>query len=254
MHMSGEQGSEAVSLRAAASAAGFPDTLADREVEHILLGGTDPEPAHEARGVHGRAARQRVSFNNRARRVTTRLTLYDDGCLGIREQRRAGPGPELIINLRYLDSTPLRASVIAVRALRVMVLSSAFGLTIGTLAFLSVLPAASLLSASVFLITAAVAFAFFIYRTEERIAFRTRHGQVAVLRLAANFGCRRACRALLPTLARAIDDARSAGVADRKRDLREEMREHYRLREIGLITEQACSAGMRRILVQFDRS
>ena len=59
------------------------------------------------------------------------------------------------------------------------------------------------------------------------------------------------CRSIAPRIVRAIEEAQAKNVRDRSDYLRQEMREHYRLREFGVIDHDDCSEATRRILAQF---
>jgi hypothetical protein len=59
-------------------------------------------------------------------------------------------------------------------------------------------------------------------------------------------------RAAMPRLIRAIEQAEESIGDDTAIYLRAEMREHYRLRGDGVLTEQDCSEGTGRILLHFD--
>jgi hypothetical protein len=67
----------------------------------------------------------------------------------------------------------------------------------------------------------------------------------------ANPGCLGACRRLVPKVTAAIRQAHALTGPGKPDRLRQEMREHYRLREVGVITSDACETGTRRILARF---
>jgi hypothetical protein len=91
-----------------------------------------------------------------------------------------------------------------------------------------------------------------IYVSHERIEFCTLHGRAGVLRLVANFGSIKKFHAFVPRLCRAIDEAAERIGADTAAYLRAEMREHYRLRGNGVLSNDECARGTGRILAQFD--
>ena len=107
-------------------------------------------------------------------------------------------------------------------------------------------------SAAAALSAAAVALWVFVRRTRNDVTFRTKHGQSAVLTLTANFGCFRECRELVPKIVHAINEAAGSNSRDKTQQLREETREHYRLREIGALTQDDCATATRRILAQYS--
>ena len=92
-----------------------------------------------------------------------------------------------------------------------------------------------------------------IYSSHESIEFCTMHGRVSVLRLRREFRLASSkFRAFVPVLSQAIEEASERIGADTSAYLRAEMREHYRLRGDGILSNEACAAGTGRILAQFD--
>jgi hypothetical protein len=78
------------------------------------------------------------------------------------------------------------------------------------------------------------------------------HGRAAALTLTAGLGRIRRLRSLLPNIINAIGDAEDDIGEDTTVFLRAEMREHYRLRTDGVLSEEECSNSTGRILVHFD--
>ena len=217
--------------------------------EHILLESANPEPEPAARGG---ALRLRLTLNNRIRRLRTEVRLYEEGYLGICEQRAGYGDPELRLALRHLDPSPALSRRVAKTALGVALSSIVLASLMAGLAYLSVTPAITLSAAAAALLMAALAATVSAYRTEEQVQFFTRHGRIAVVKLVASYGCFRACRALVPQLVAAIREAASRAGGDRNGRLRAEVREHYRLRESGVLTADECMSAVQRILDRFD--
>ena len=90
------------------------------------------------------------------------------------------------------------------------------------------------------------------YLTHEKIVFRTQLGRSPAMILTAGFGRIRSFHALLPALINAIEEAAETIGDDTAVYLREEMREHYRLRSDGVLTPEDCNDSTERILAQFD--
>ena len=107
---------------------------------------------------------------------------------------------------------------------------------------------AALLAAAGALIAAAIA----LYRSHERTDFHTIHGRACVLSLVANFGSIKQFRAFVPVLSRAIEESAEKITSDTSAYLRAEMREHYRLRGDGILSNDSCAESTGRILAQFD--
>ena len=158
-----------------------------------------------------------------------------------------------MIDFRYLDSKQLLSRFIATNALYAALGSMGFASLMGALAYFSVLPPITLSATLGSIVAAVVAMTLFIQRTHEQVVFHTKHGQARALPLLANVGCFAACRALVPKLVSAIDEAGKLNTQNRGCYLREEMREHYRLRDIGVLTHDACTTGTRRVLAQLGK-
>ena len=91
-----------------------------------------------------------------------------------------------------------------------------------------------------------------LYRSCERTLFATIHGRASVLELVANVGSLKKFRAFVPVLSAAIEEAAERIGDDTAAFLRAEMREHYRLRGDGVLSNQCCADSTGRILAQFD--
>lgn len=219
-------------------------------MEHISLDGDDPVEQRSANKP--RVAQQRLSFDNHVHGRRTEITLYDDGTLLAQVIGRGKPGKSRLVKLKYLDPVPLTLRRVATRSMQAAVGLMGLGMFSGALAYFSVLPHITLPVSATFIAAALIAAGLFVYRTRERTAFVTRHGRVEVLGLVASVGCLGACHRLVPVIREAISKAQSLNPPDRSTYLRREMQEHYRLREAGHISSEACKVGTRRILNRFD--
>ncbi len=235
--------------RAASSKRVSGSASASVDTEHILLETGEAE----FEGTDAHRVLQRFRLTNRVRRLGIELVLFERGWLSVRERRRSELSEELIINLRALDPKPVLSRFFAATTLRIgFYLMSAGGL-LGWIVYGS--SQSSLLApatAGLMLASAGVALWLFVRRTRVEVAFRTKYAQTTMLTLTANLGSFRATRALVPKLVNAINAARKDNPPDKGRQLRDEMREHYRLREIGFLTDDACAAAAQRLLAQFD--
>ena len=217
------------------------------EASHIVME-TTTEAVRETR----RPATVAAEFDLKSlfRGTRTRLTLYKEGLLTVRELG-AGRHKELMLDLRYLDPTPSVSRTVAVRLLYPAGGAAVLAALLVALASLGVFPpVACLIPAFVLGLVAGVMTWRFLYQSGERAVFRTARGQADVLELVDCIGERKMLRRIVPAIAAAI---RAAGEArgDYQLYLREEMREHYRLAETGVISEDECSTCTQRILHQF---
>jgi hypothetical protein len=218
------------------------------QAEHIVL---ETAEVPSLTVAEARRVRRQFRLENRSRGIATELTLFDKSYLGVRELRRGGSSEEIILDLRHLDPRPVLSRSFATKSLKFALGSLAVSLLVGALAYFFILPAlVVVVSAAASLSAGAVALWSFIRRTRNEVTFRTKYGRTAVLTLTANFGCFRACRELVPKIVNAINEAGSSA-PDKAQQLRAETREHYRLREIGALSQDDCATGTRRILAQY---
>jgi hypothetical protein len=90
------------------------------------------------------------------------------------------------------------------------------------------------------------------YLSHEKITFQTLHGRAHAIGFGAGLGTIRRFRKLVPRLVEAIADSAETVTDDTAVYLRAEMREHYRLRNEGILSESECADSTGRILGNFD--
>lgn len=220
--------------------------FAGYETEHIYIGDESADSGEQPRTVS-----KRVNIKNRTRGVATELTFYKEGFLRIREGTEKKLHKDHILELRFVDPEPEFSRRIASGWVW-----AAFGSATSALGAYFMLPMTGMagyaFAASTVLGTlAAVAFLLFVYKSEECIQFCTASGRAEVLKLVSSFGCmskvRRTARYIQSSIAGASGDSGNYDV----RYLRAEMQAHYKLREKGVITQEACSDGTAQILAKF---
>jgi hypothetical protein len=195
---------------------------------------------------------ERITLRDRLRRICIEITLYEEGFLRLADARGGSRRKSHVLNLRYLDPVPSVRRHYPKRLLR-----AAAGCGVATViaALLAQVPALAPFAYAIAALAAAAmlgALAWFVYSSHERVVYRTLHGRAAALTLTAGLGCIRRFRAAMPTIIRAIERAEETIGDDTAIYLRAEMREHYRLRGDGVLSEHDCSEGTGRILLHFD--
>jgi hypothetical protein len=233
--------------KAAAAAAQLPAD--DSPSEHIYIGGDDfsADPATTARTV-----RSKLTLKNPVRYASSEMTFFEEGVLKVRTLRKGRWSEPFFVDLRFLDPVPKIERTIATRWLYAAL---GCGAAAALAAFLLRFDALYVVAASALalaLLGGAAALYVGIYASHERIEFFTMHGRATVLALVANLGSLRRFRAFLPVLSHAIDEAAENIGTDTAAYLRAEMREHYRLRGNGVLSQESCASGTGRILAQFD--
>jgi hypothetical protein len=233
-------------------------SLADfAEAEHCVLEDVtvQQEALPEALAGSGREPREQtevVVIADKLRGRQTTVRLYAEGWVDIQIDRRGRPANHHRIDLRYLDAVPETSRHHPVRLLKATgILAGLTGLFVLPAVFgwlASVTVPAAIVGA---IATIATAFAAFCL-SHETIVFRTLHGRADAIRFFAGLGTIRRFRRLLPKLTDAIADSVESLHGETAVYLRAEMREHYRLRHAGILSDEACAASTGRILSEFD--
>jgi hypothetical protein len=217
--------------------------------EHIYIGSDDlnPDPKVAARTVRGRA-----ELRNKLLRTSTELTLFEEGFLKVVPSSKGRPGETFHLALHYLDPVPTITRVVAKRWMSIALACTAVA---GIGALLTLVEVLHAVATWVFWsgVAAAIgALVVVVYRSHEKTEFVTLHGRAPVLGFVGSLGSIKRFRGFVPLLSRAIEEAAEQIADDPSAFLRGEMREHYRLREDGVLSSESCAESTGRILAQFD--
>ena len=87
-----------------------------------------------------------------------------------------------------------------------------------------------------------------LYRTHDTIELLSVHGRAVLAEITGNVGISRATGDFVAEIGRRTADARAQQRQSKQQFLRDELREHRRLFEDGVLGEAAYEAGKRRIL------
>ena len=215
--------------------------------EHILLESDErkiPDPRC-SRKLHGR-----IELQSRLRRRTLRLELVDYYYLVVRSYGSRSVAAEYVLDLRFVDSSPGLSRHFASRwllaALVLMALAGAIALRTGG----SAAPAGWLAACGVVSGMAVAAAVVCLYRTTETISMYSAHGRAKLLEFTSGLGAKRTFKPFTNKLAAHIKLAVAARRPMRSEHLRDEMREHFRLRENGVLSVEEYEASKARILAE----
>jgi len=221
--------------------------------EHIVL-------ESDAREVPSPRAARRVhahlEIRSRLRRRVLQLRLIDYYFLAVRSRARSTE-LEYVLDLRFVSGLPQLSRHIAWRWIAASLVLSA--LALATAAWIgysatpwwthpALGPCAALVGASA--LTTLIA----AYRTTGTMRLLSTHGEARLLEFTGGLGTLRAIRRFMPKLAAHLHLAAAARWPAKADQLRHEMREHQRLRQLGVLTEVDYEASKGRILAQHDRS
>lgn len=216
--------------------------------EHILLESDDREvPTLEtARRIHARL----VVHGGRWRR-SMELALIDYFYLSVRTARAQTVDARYVVDLRFVDPAPELTRRIAWRWIAACAAFLALGLFGAREVAESTTPwwRHELLPATAALLgVAACALFAAVHLTTETVALVSAHGRVRLVAHTGSVGTFRALRGFLPRLDAHLRVACGARRRSRAEHLRDEMREHFRLRSAGALTEEEYESAKRRIL------
>ena len=207
-------------------------------VEHVSIGDDITHPSTEPKEFSGHDI-----VKNRLNGTVTEIRYSREGYLRTHETRKGTTNDGLLLELRFLDPTP-----ILVRRWPVAFLwsSLAFGLLAMSASFFisksGYSQHADLITAALS-IMAILSLVLFAYRYVVDYQFRTASGEAIVLTLSGTFESTRRMQKVANRVSNAIVHARKQVDTQDENYLRAEIQAHYRLANTGAITREACTTG-----------
>ena len=222
------------------------------DTEHIYLESDERAvPTLEtARKIHAR-----LELHGGLWRRSIDLALIDGHFLSVRTSRAKSLISRYVVDLRFVDPVPQLQRRIAWRSLAIGAACLALGVFGARVIAESTapwwrhewLPVTAMLSG----IAACALFAAWQLTTETLTLFSV-HGRARLLAHTGHVGTLRSFRKFQPRLAAQLRIAAGARRSSRALQLRDEMREHFRLRTAGVLAEAEYEAAKRRILATHD--
>ena len=217
--------------------------------EHIHI---EAEPGTVAAPTPNRRRKVRSSYalKSRLRGCETEVAILEDHFVSVRAVRPDALVRKYEVDLRFANPKPVRVRSISwfwLALAACMALLAAGGLW-ATSAEVGRWSSAILITALVTLAASIGATVMFLRRTIESLEFVSMHGGATLLSVVGGIGSARAGKHFFVELIRNINAAKTARPQERPQLLRDEMREHHRLRELGVITEQQYEQSKARIL------
>jgi hypothetical protein len=217
--------------------------LESDQSEHVLLESDEGYTVPHPRAPRRRHAR--VDVPDRIRRRVLMLEIIDDFFLTVRVQRSQSVMAEYVLDLRFVDPKVRMSRHIATRWLLATLGLTALAVVVGLRVQGSAAPG-NWLVAGLIASTLAVAAGFVCaYRTTETITVFSLHGRAKLLEYTGMLGLGRAVRSFLIKLSAHVQAAIGARRRSKALHLRDEMREHARLHETGVLSKveyEACKA------------
>jgi len=217
--------------------------------EHIHI---EAEPGSVAAPTPHRLRKVRTSYvlKSRLRGCETEVSILEDHYVTVRTVRPDAHARKYEFDLRFANPKPLRVRSISWFWLTLagsMIALAAGGLW-ATWTDAGRWSNAIFLTALVTLFASGGALIMFLRRTVESLEFISMHGGATLVSVVGGIGSARAGKRFFIDLIKSINAAKAARPQDRPQFLRDEMREHHRLRELGVLTDQQYEESKARIL------
>ena len=214
--------------------------------EHIHIE-ADPGVVAAPPALRRRKVRASYALQSRLRGCATELAIHDDHFVAVRTVRPDAEPRKYEVDLRFASPKPVRVRTISWFWLA-LAASLALLATGGIWASWGDWTSPILLTALVTLLAASGATILFLRRTVESLEFVSVHGGATLISVVGGIGSARAGKQFFVELIRSINAAKAERPQERPQFLRDEMREHHRLRELGVISEEQYEQGKARIL------
>jgi hypothetical protein len=219
--------------------------------EHISIeAGETPQEDAPKKRVH-RITRFNYALTSKLRGCDTQLALLDDHFLSVRLVRPDVEPRKYDFDLRFANAKPMIVRQVAWFWLALSVsLAALAGCALWMLwpqsasEWLSPAPITAILA----LLASPVAMLMFLRRTTESLEFTSVHGGVTLVSVTGAIGSARDGKKFFVELIKSINAAKLARPQPPQQFLRDEMREHHRLRELGVLSEEQYETSKSRIL------
>ena len=217
--------------------------------EHIHI---EAEPGTVAAPTPHRLRKVRKSYvlKSRLRGCETELAILEDHYVTVRAVRPDAQARKYEFDLRFANPKPVRVRSISwfwLLLAGALILLAAGGLW-ATWSDAGRWSSPIFLSALVTLLAAGGAAIMFLRRTVESLEFVSAHGGATLVSVVGGIGSARAGKHFFIDLIKSINAAKTARPQERPQFLRDEMREHHRLRELGVLSDLQYEQSKARIL------
>ena len=218
-------------------------------VEHITIDSESEIDATPTAQPH-RMTLHSYTFATRPQGSITELSILEGHYLGVRCIRPDAGQCQYQFDLRFANPAPVRVRYIpwawlvvatGLAALGSGALASAWSAGTSALRLGAI---GAVLAASMSIIALYEA----IRRTTESLQFRSVHGNAMLVSVTGGLGSTRRHKKFFAELTGNINAARHARPQQKQQFLRDEMREHFRLRQLGMLSDKEYEASKARIL------
>lgn len=216
--------------------------------EHIHIE-AEPDSVAAPAQLRRRKVRSSFTLSSRLHGCETEVAIHDDHFVAVRSVR-PDTQQQYEVDLRFANPKPLLVRSVSwfwlgLTACLLLLAAGGIGSTWSD---------AARWSSPIFLISVATLLAtagttiMFLRRTVESLEFVSMHGGATLVSVVGGVGSARAHKRFFIDLIKSIHAAKAQRPQERPQFLRDEMREHHRLRELGVLTEQQYQQSKARIL------
>jgi hypothetical protein len=216
--------------------------------EHISLE-SEPDLALAHTPAPRRKVRATYSLRSTLRGCSTEISLLEDHFASVQSERPSSEPMDYVLDLRFANAKPLCVRRIAWTWLSLSLVFGLLATAAGWLSYSTNAPLAPTLLVGAAMLAGAVTSTFiFLRRTTESLEFTSVHGQATLISITGGIGSARAGKTFFINLIKSISAAKQARPQSKQEFLRDEMREHHRLRELGVLTQLEYETSKARIL------
>jgi hypothetical protein len=230
----------------------FLSETAALNAEHISL---QSETVETRTKPIARKTLVKYQLRSRARGSQTRVSILEGQFVSVNVKRARAPEQEHNVDLRFVDPRP-----VGIRKVGWPWMYVAIGLTIlaavaATFAIVYASPIARVWAVPTAIVLGTCTISSYLmclYSTTESLLFVSVHGRARVITITGGLGTTRAARKCALDIVKNINLARKQSKQTRPSYLRDEMREHNRLYEHGVMTDEQFTDAKTRILQAHD--
>jgi hypothetical protein len=227
----------------------FASETAHLNAEHISLQSETMEVS-AARSV-ARKTLVKYQLHSRARGSTTRVSILDGHFVNVNTRRARAQEQEHNVDLRFVDPRPIGIRKVGWPWMYVAIAFTVLAVAASVFAAMFASPEALLwaLPTAIVLGTFTISsYLMCLYFTTESLVFVSLHGRARLIVITGGLGTTRAARNCALDIVKHINLSRKQSKQTKQMFLRDEMREHSRLHEQGVLSEEQYEEAKARIL------
>jgi hypothetical protein len=217
--------------------------------EHISIE-AEPEILAPKRPPH-RAVLSTFQLRSKLRGCHTEISILDEHYVQVKAERLNAPAKKYVLDLRFVNAKPELVRHVARGWLAAAIVLLLTG--VGSFWWAASSAAGTAADPGLFVgigatIAAAITSFYFLRHTTESLDFISVHGGARLVSILGGIGSAKTGKRFFIEMIKNIDAAKLARPQSKQEWLRDEMREHHRLRELKVLTEEEYVASQARIL------